>query len=92
MTSGDLPEVISIMRTPNSWLSVSYHPIPSLDGTRNSSFFLSSSRDGMGWYEPRILHSVILTLDMASGLTTDRYNKILQPPEVPEVKIRRGNN
>ena len=31
----------------------------------------------MGWYEPRILSLVILTFDMASGLTTDSYNKIL---------------
>ena len=77
MTSRDPPEVISIIRIPNPWVSGSYHPIPSLDEARNSSFFLSSSRDGMGCYEPRILSLVILTFDMASGLTTDSYNKIL---------------
>ena len=56
------PEAISNIRL--TTLLGSYHPIPSLDEDRKNREFLASSRDGMGWYEPKTLGLGVLMIDM----------------------------
>ena len=60
----DLVEAILIIRTHNQWVYGSYHPIPSLDEDRKKEEFLASSRDGMGWYDPKTLGLGVLMIDM----------------------------